>query len=101
MKMFIKRVSFVKQFWSDIIQFLPNIIRHLVLIFRPAYGKKITKQSNNHRIPYFIFCHHFDDKRIINYEWPKASLKLAINFLHDNWLLLFIIIIIIIIILFW
>ena len=32
---------------------------------------KYTKQSNNHRIPRFFFCRHFDDERIINYEWPN------------------------------
>ena len=35
---------------------------------------EIHQKSNNHHIPRFIFWRHFDDERIINYEWPYRKL---------------------------
>ena len=37
--------------------------------------QKFTELSNNHGISPFSFCSKFDDKRIINYEWPNKELE--------------------------
>ena len=48
--------------------------------------QKFTKQSNNHRNPRFIFCRHFDDERIINYEWPYRTSSVKINHQIFQWI---------------
>ena len=56
---------------------MADIVRCPVLILGPDYGKKnlknLSKISNNHQIPHFIFWCCFDDEQIVNFEWPNVG----------------------------